>query len=188
MTEEQQNTDPQFSNSETATRGEFVQLFTRYQRRLYLYILAQVPSPLDAEEILQETNIVIWRKCDQFRPGSNFLAWACQIANYEVLKHREKRRRDRHYFSDAFVAQVADEALAGAEELERRRQALIDCLRKLRPKDRDLIQRRYAPGETGKSVAKFLGRPVNSVYQSLGRIRRALLECIQRRLAVEAGP
>lgn len=173
--------------SDASAGDEFVQLFTRYQRRLYLFILAQVPHPVDAEEILQETNVIIWQKCDRFRPGTNFFAWACQIAKYEVLKQRDKRRRERFHFSDRFVEQLAEDALANADELEQRRQALIDCLGKLRSKDRELIQRRYAPGESGKSVADFLGRPVNSVYQSLGRIRRALMECIHRQLAVEAG-
>ena len=179
MTSNEQPADSQ------KTDAEFVQLFTRYQRRLYLFILAQVPSPVDAEEILQETNVIIWRKCDQFELGTNFLAWASQIAKYEVLKYREKHRRDRLYFSESFVEQVADEALVTSEELELRRNALLHCLGKLRDQDRELIQRRYAPGENGKSVAECLGRPVNSVYQSLGRIRRTLMECIDRRLAIE---
>lgn len=165
---------------------ELVQLFTRSQRRLYLHILAQLGNPVDAEEALQETNLVIWRKSDQYRPGTNFLAWACQIANFEVKKLRERRGRDRLYFSDEFVQRISEETPGTGEEFEERRRALNECLRRLRPKDRELIQRRYAPGENGRSVAEFLGRPANSVYQSLGRIRRTLLECIRRRLAAES--
>lgn len=164
---------------------EFIQLFTRYQRKLYLYILAQIPNPVDAEEILQETNLVIWRKCDEFRPGSNFLAWSSRIARYEILKHLERRRRDRIQFSPEFIEQIAEEALADSGELEHRRQALALCLGKLRPQDRELIQLRYTPGENGLSIARSLKRPVNSVYQSLARIRRTLLECVTRRLAAE---
>lgn len=175
------------SGTADAASVEFIQLFTRHQRRLYLFILAQVPNPVDAEEILQETNVVIWNKFRQFRPGTNFLAWICQIANYEVLKYRSRRKRDRHYFSDEFLEQVAADALTRAEELESRRAALVHCLGKLREQDRQLIQTRYAPGENGKRVAEILGRPANSVYQSLSRIRRTLLECINRRLAAEAG-
>ena len=63
---------------------------------------------------------------------------------------------------------------------------MLACLARLAPSDRELIRRRYSPGETGKSLAEALGRPANSVYQSLGRIRRTLLECIKRRLAAEA--
>ena len=180
--------ESKFESLASPVNEEFVQLFSRSQRRIYLYILSQVQNAVDAEEILQETNIVIWRKCQQFQLGSNFLAWASQIANYEVLKYRERIRRDRLYFSEEFIRNVAEDALASADNLERRRQALIYCLGKLKEKDRELIKLRYKPGANGKSVAEILGRPINSVYQSMGRIRRALFECINRRLATEASP
>ena len=183
--------DQQMPNDEAAVAApldrEFVELFTRHQRRLYLLILAQVPRPADAEEILQETNLVIWRKAAKFQPGTNFFAWAAQIAGYEVLKYRERKHRERRYFTDAFIERIAEEAQTGADALEERRKALAVCLGKLRPEDRELVQKRYAPGKNGKSVAETLGRPVNSVYQSLGRIRRVLLECINRQLAAQAG-
>ena len=169
-----------------APDADFVQLFTKFQRRIYLFILFKVPHPFDADEILQETNLVIWRKCDQFQMGTNFLAWACQIATFEVLKFRDRSRRDRLYFSDEFIEQIGEAALDNAEHLEERRNALVTCLGKLREKDRELIQCRYAPDEKGINLARRLGRPANSVYQSLGRIRRTLLECINRRLRAES--
>lgn len=165
--------------------ADFVALFTRTQRRLYLYVLAQVPVPVDAEEILQETNVVIWRKAGQFQAGTNFFAWAAQIANFEVMKFRSRRKRDKLQFNDEFIEHIAEEALQRADELEERQAALLHCIQRLRPADRELIQQRYAPGETGKNLAEAAGRPANSVYQSLGRIRRTLWECIQRRLAAE---
>jgi RNA polymerase sigma-70 factor (ECF subfamily) len=155
----------------SAPSAEFVQLFTHHQRRLFLFILSQIPNPIEAEEVQQETNVVIWSKFSQFRPGTNFLAWVSQIANFEVMQ-----------FSDEFLETVSKEALERSDELEERRNALIECIQKLRPRDRELIQQRYAPGEKGKHLAEQIGRPANSVYQSLGRIRRALMECIQRRL------
>lgn len=164
---------------------EFVQLFTRTQRRLYLYILSQVASTQDAEEILQETNLIVWSKYHQFDVTTNFFAWSAQIATYEVLKFRQRKHREKLRFTDEFIDAVAKEVLERSEELERRRHALEHCLEKLRPDDRKLIHRRYQPGERGKFVAEDLGRPANSVYQSLGRIRKTLLECMQRRLAAE---
>ena len=186
MTEQNFNEASDSSLAIAAPDADFVQLFTKYQRRIYLFILFKVPYPFDADEILQETNLVIWRKCDQFQMGTNFLAWACQIATFEVLKFRDRKRRDRLYFSDEFIEQIGEAALVDVAHLEERRNALVACLAKLRAKDRELIQYRYAPGETGKNLARQLGRPANSVYQSLGRIRRTLLECINRRLRVES--
>jgi len=162
---------------------EFVGLFTRHQRRLFLYILSQIFNPVEAEEVLQETNLVLLAKHGQFEPGTNFYAWACRIAGYEILKNRERRARDRHQFSDDFLRQVAEDVAEASPELERRRIALGTCLKKLRAKDRELIRKRYRPGQSGKGLAEELGRPANSVYQSLGRIRKTLLECIRRQLA-----
>jgi len=186
VTEVRINTETESTVS--APREEFIKLFTRYQRRVFLFILSQVPSPVDAEEIHQETNVIIWRKFDRFELGTNFLAWACQIANYEVLKYRSRQRRDRQLFSDEFVRQVASDAIEQAEELEQRRQHLAVCLSKLRNNDRELIQQRYSAGESGKSVAELIGRPINSVYQSLSRIRRTLLECVNRQIRTQATP
>lgn len=162
---------------------EFVQLFTRAQRPIYLFILAQTGDVQAAEEILQETNLIIWAKCDQFQPDTNFGAWTRQIAMYEVLKWRQRQKREKLRFSDEFLSVVAEEAGVRSAEQEQRREALQHCLQKLESKDRRLIEQRYQPGVTGKELAASLGRPANSVYQSLGRIRRALLACIERRLA-----
>ena len=169
-------------------RDEFVQLFTRAQRPLYLYILAQVGNVQAAEEILQETNLVIWAKTEQFQPETNFAAWTRQIATYEILKFRQRRRRDKLTFSDEFLSAVAEEVVVQSNELEQRREALRDCLTRLTDTDRRLIEHRYQPGISGKELAQTLGRPANSVYQSLGRIRRNLLDCIHRKLsAAEVG-
>jgi len=165
---------------------EFVQLFSRNQRRIYLHIMGQVGSAEDAEEILQETNVVIWSKFDRFEAGTNFIAWSFQIANFEVLKYRDRRRASKLVFSDDLLQTIALESEETQDDLDLRRSALRDCLGKLRPHDRELIQSRYAPGHSGKDVADTLGRPSNSVYQSIGRIRRSLFECISRRLAAEA--
>lgn len=164
---------------------EFVQLFTRYQRRVYLFILSQIPNPNDAEEVLQESNVVILRKCNQFEMGTNFLAWACSIARFEVLKHHDRNKRDRLSFSNEFLELVEGETVRRDQLTEFRRDALGKCIGKLAEKDRDLLQLRYATGSDGNTVAEKLGRPRNSIYQSLSRIRKSLLDCVNRKLAAE---
>ncbi len=162
---------------------EFVQLFTRAQRPLYLFILAQVGRVDAAEEILQETNLIIWAKSNQYQPNTNFAAWIRQIATYEILKSRQKYKRDKLKFSDEFINSIAEEAANRSVDQDRQQAALQICLEKLQQEDRELIQQRYRPGISGNELASELGRPRNSVYQSLGRIRRALLECVTRQLA-----
>ena len=172
---------------------QFLKDFTGSQRRLYLTILSQVGRPGDAEEVLQNANLALWRKQHTFVPGTNFAAWSTRVATLEVLKWREKRGRDKLRFSDEFVAAVAREAEADPTLWEDRRAALARCVTKLSEKDRDLLTRRYTPGTdggevSGKEVAAMLGRPTNAVYQSLGRIKKALAECVRRELQTAGIP
>lgn len=170
----------------SAPSEEFIQLFTQAQRSLYLFILAQIGGTQAAEEILQETNLVIWSKYSQFEIGTSFTAWVRQVAVYEILKWKQRKSRDKLTFSDEFVTAIAANFGDQPEHVEQQQLALEQCLKKLNHQDRELIEKRYEPGMSGKTVAELLGRPPNSVYQSLGRIRKILMECVQRTLAVES--
>jgi len=162
---------------------EFIRLFTQSQRSLYLFILPLVHSVQDAEEVLQESNVVILSKWYQFEPGTNFLAWCRAIARLEVFRFRRARHHRLQLLDDDVIEMLAEKMNDQPANTDQQREALADCISKLREADQDLIRRRYAAGSTGDDVAHQLGRPANSVYQSLGRVRRVLLECVRRKLA-----
>ena len=166
----------------------FAQLLAKCQRRVFLYALGLVHNAADAEEILQQTNLVLWRKFDQFQPGTDFARWACRVAYYEVLKFRERRAREARLFSNAFVETLAEDSGRSMDLWDARRDALVGCLRKLSRKDRQLVLGRYQENATTRSVAEALGRSVQGTRKSLHRIRLALLACIQRTLAAEEHP
>ena len=166
---------------------EFIVLFGAHQRRLFQHILAILPNLQDAEDVLQETNLVLWRKFTQFRRGTSFLAWASRVAYLEVLKFREVSTSRRLLFLDErLLDQLAVEAIEGADYLDAVREALQGCLLKLSTTDRELVTSRYIKGTSGKRLADELGRPRNSIYKSLGRIRQVLLHCIDRTLGRSA--
>lgn len=171
------------SNTAAEPDEEFIRSFTQCQRPLFLYLLPLLGNAADAEEVLQETNLVIWRKRTDFEPGTNFLAWGRTIARLEVFRFRRNRGRKLTFLEQGILELVAEQAETIGNDLELRQEALSHCMQQLRPKDRELVQMRYAVGANGDKVAQQLGRPANSVYQSLGRIRRALMECVQHRMA-----
>jgi RNA polymerase sigma-70 factor (ECF subfamily) len=160
-------------------------LLATCQRRVFLYALGLLHNAADAEEVLQETNLVLWRKFDEFKPGTDFDRWACRVAHYEVLKFREKRSRTARLFSEGFIEALAVVAENGFDQLEPRRTALVRCLGKLHDMDRRLITERYQGQATTESVAHALGRSVQGTRKALHRIRMALLACIERTLAAE---
>lgn len=166
---------------------DFIRAFTQSQRALYLFVLPLVGNPNDADEVIQETNLVIWAKWRQFEPGTNFLAWVRAIARLEVLRFRRSRGRKVVFMDDSLLDLVAHRAEQISGETDQRQEALAECVQSLRPRDRELIRMRYAPGANGDLVARQLGRPANSVYQSLSRIRRALVDCVRHRMAEQTG-
>ncbi len=172
--------DPDF---DALTDEEFIRLFTTTQRPLFLHILPLVGNGTDADEVLQETNLIMWSKRRQFQPGTSFLAWGRAIARLEVFRFRRTRGTKLRFLDGQLLDVVASHSEETDDEVEIRKEALARCIRKLSAKDRNLLRLRYTPGSSGDEIAKQLGRPANSVYQSLGRIRRALADCIQRRLA-----
>lgn len=162
---------------------EFVRLLGKYQQRIYAFILTLAADWNDADEVLQETNVVLWRKFSEFKPDSDFVRWACQVAYFEVLKHRKRQKQDRLVFSEQFLEAVSADSIAMADELDVQRQALAACRDKLPPHDRDLLDRRYRSGATTQSVAIDLGRSVEAVYKAVQRIRVKLQNCVRRALA-----
>lgn len=164
---------------------EFVRLLSQHQPLIRGFILTLLPNRTEADDLFQQTSILLWRKFEHFHEGSNFGAWACQIAKLEVRNFLRVRSRDRHYFSDEMLASLADIRLALDSELELRRDALRQCVDKLRPSDKEIIHKCYGPhATTAKDAAAHLGRPTNTLYKALIRIRRSLFECIERALKV----
>ena len=160
-----------------------MELFALHQRRLHLYLSALLPSPADAEEVLHETNIVIWKKFDQFQPGGDFLTWAYRIAYLQTCDYRRRKARSGLGFQPDVLEQLAETARAEDELLERRRAALAECTKKLDAEDRTLLEECYAPEARISDVAERLGRTATSLYRSLRRIRQLLGACIERSLA-----
>jgi RNA polymerase sigma-70 factor (ECF subfamily) len=172
----------------TPSHSEFVLLFSQHARRLYSYIYLLVGNEVDADDVFQETSRVLWEKFGEFTPGTSFLAWAERVAHFQTLHFRSRRKRDRLQFSAEFIDAIAQQRAGSLESLERRQQALDDCLGKLREPDQQLIRLRYSEGATTKSVAERVGRSVDAVYKALNRIEGLLLDCTQRALHGRTNP
>ncbi|WP_439629404.1 sigma-70 family RNA polymerase sigma factor [Gemmata sp.] len=163
----------------------FVMLFARHERDLYRYVLTLLPSPADAEDVVQEAAAALWQNFGGFDPGRPFLPWACRFAYHQVLNFRRRQRTHRRLFSDAVVEALAVEWPADSEGADARREALDGCLGKLPPGDRDLVRLRYAAEDDVTALAGRTGQTANALYKSLQRIRKSLMDCVTRTLAEE---
>lgn len=162
----------------------FVALLTAAQTTIALAIRGLMPGDGGVDEVIQQTNVKIWQKRDEFELGTNFKAWAVTIARYEVLNYRKQQARDaRLRFSDDLETQIAEEISQLDDTLVDRQLALRECLQQIKPESRELLLSRYASDETLSDYATRVGRSVGGVKVTLCRLRSALSACIERRMA-----
>jgi RNA polymerase sigma-70 factor (ECF subfamily) len=157
---------------------EFLQLITEFQGRLFGFVLAMLGDVDQANEVLQETNLVLWRKSDEFEPGSDFKAWSFRVAHFQVMAFRQRQLRDRLVFSDEVIEQFSRDAAAQDEAYEQRIELLGTCIDSLSERNRDVLCRFYDQGESLDTIAASLKRTANAVGQMLFRIRRSLIQCV----------
>ena len=171
---------------ELERRDAFARLFAQHDRWLFAYLVSLLSSAADAEEVFQEVCVILWRKHETFELGTDFVKWVSVIAHNQVHRFRRQQKRIGPQLSDVTVDLLAQDAVERADLLECRRDALRRCLEKLPNKDRQLVRHCYGDSRaTFKTAAEDLGRPVNTVYKALNRIRKVLYECIERTISVE---
>ncbi len=165
---------------------EFVALLARQERLLGAYVMTMVPHAADADDILQEAKVVMWRAFPQFEAGTNFGAWARKICFHQVLAFRKRKHRDRLDFSDTFLQAVAEEMEQSSTHLEHRERALHDCMNKLTTDHRQVLELRYHQNLDLEAMSGQLGRTTTALYRLLSRIRQNLHGCITQTLAIHA--
>lgn len=172
--------------SEDSRQEQFLRLFLQHQLQVEAYVRSLVPNRTDAEELLQDVAAVLWRKFDDFQLGTRFDHWACHVAHNHVLYYFRRKRRDTQVFADYVLTAVAQEAIRQNDVWPERRDALETCLQQLPQADRELIQARFQPSTTNRTVAHQTGRSETAISRALNRIYTALLNCIEQRIESSA--
>lgn len=162
--------------------AEIVAIIARHQTRLRGLVRCLLVPAADVDDVLQEINTVLWEKAADFKAGTDFWAWASQIARFKVFNHLRRHGRERLVFDELLLNEIADLAQQKLADVDRRREALEDCLGRLQAPQRQLIELRYTSGHAIAKIAEVIGRPEASVRQTLFRIRQALQACIESKL------
>lgn len=161
----------------------FVRLITRHTDEIRRYLTTLLANERLADELMQDTALVIWDKFDQYDENRPFLPWAFRFAYFEVLRYRKQMQRDRLVFSDELLSMIADERVAMQSDIEVRRKALRECLETLPENDRRLIARRYESQDTIMDLARQLEVHPKRLYYTLEKIRQKLWLCVNGRMA-----
>jgi len=166
---------------------EFLRLLGAHERSLFAYVYALAPGWQDAEEVMQRLRIRIWQQFDQYETDKPFDAWARAIAYYLVLAFRKEKSRQREFFAERILEAVSSEFEKHQERSNERRDALLGCLEKLEGQKREIVHAYYSSArQESEPLARSLEMTPNALRQSLFRIRRTLLDCVERTMRVES--
>ncbi len=158
---------------------DFVRLLTENFARIYTYIYGLIGSHHDAEDVMQETSNVLWRKFSDYQTGTNFLAWALTIAYFQVLDFRKRMKYRRvRQFDQEVLEKLNQDAQAKSENVDAYIHWLKHCIKKLKEEDRYLITLRFVDGQTVKMIAENISQSVQNIHYHLRKIYDSLRQCV----------
>ena len=88
----------------------FVQLLTESQNRLYGYIYTMIGDHSRSKDVLQETNLVLWRKYDELQKVENFKAWSFTVCKFQVMAYLRDKKRDRLLLDPELADMISETA------------------------------------------------------------------------------
>jgi RNA polymerase sigma-70 factor (ECF subfamily) len=160
----------------------FIRELTDWQNRLFGYLVTLLGDVHDAHDVLQETNLVMWRRMETFTPGTDFGAWARRCAYFQAMAFLRDRKRGPSLLGEELLAMIAEEEEATPGDEYERKLALRDCLGRLDDGQRRLIKCRYHDRVPVRKLAEDHGKSESAIKMTLMRIREMLQVCIDSKL------
>ena len=176
------NENPDQPASKPASQQEFLRVFLANEREILRYVVALVPNLADAQEIVQQTAVVLWEKFDQYDAERPFAPWACRFALNVTRQWMARRQRWKALLNSGLAEELASRREQLRPEFDARLVHLDRCLQKLPEEQRSLVDGYYYRQLDVATVSDQAERTVDAVYKALQRIRRQLRECIERSL------
>ncbi len=171
--------------SDISKQARFFRHYNSVQVRLYSYLLTVVHNRNDAEDILQETAIVLWEKFDEFQEGTSFGAWAVRIAGFKALEFMRHNRKTRMFFDESFYESICQEAEESTVDVPERLEALHFCLNKVPDPSKKLLAMRYMKDIPIRRISHQTGRSAAGLYQTFTRLIGLLRDCMDKYIARE---
>jgi RNA polymerase sigma-70 factor, ECF subfamily len=145
----------------------FAILFSRYQEPLFGFFRRRVADPTQAEELTQETFVVILRSASRYEPRALFRTYLYAIG-FKILRAHRRRAALRATFLGATAEGPAAQNPFDAEVL------LRQALGKLERADREILLLREFEQLSYAEIGKLLRLPLNTVRSRLFRARMSL--------------
>ena len=154
-------------------------LFARHHVRVYRFVLRLVGNPTTAEDLISDVFLDVWRQAEKFEGRSAVSTWMLAIARFKALSALRKRPDEE---LDEETAETIEDASDNPEvSLEKKDKSAVlrQCLEKLSPEHKEIIDLVYDHEKSVEEVAEIVGIPENTVKTRLFYARKKLAELLQ---------
>lgn len=145
----------------------FSLIVEKYKERLYWHIRKIVIVHDDANDVLQETFIKIWKNLGQFRKDSQFYTWAYKIATNESLNHLRKEKKHSFISNNGnnkeLIEKIFEDAYFDGDELQKKLQLAILTLPE---KQRIVFNMKYFEEMKYEDMSEILDTSVGALKAS----------------------
>jgi len=162
---------------ERARRGDsaaFGSLHARFARSVHAVLLARL-SAVDAEDGLQETFVLAWKRLASLRDPSAVGPWLHAIAR-NVARDRRRDLRE----TGALVAEIPANVECPPTDKDELRERVMEHLRSLPEAYKETLTMRLVEGMSGPEIAEATGLTAGSVRVNLCRGMGLLRELLEK--------
>jgi len=146
-----------------------------YKDKLYRFAKSMVGNSFDAEDIIQEVLVKIWKKKDQFVEIDNKEAWCMTVTrNLSIDKIRSKKNKGTSNIDDYYHISDSNATPAVALEQKDALNRVMAMLNELPDNQRSVMHLRDVEGYTYKEISDMTGLTVDQVKVNLHRARKTL--------------
>jgi len=154
------------------------QLYLLWQPRLLAFVARRLGDRHDAEDVVHEVMLDIWRQAGRFEGRSRPLTWAMSIAHHKLVDRQRKHYRE-DTTDDKALFEGDDEtdlsaAVTGARDAKR----LHDCLGRLSDAHRTAVHLAFFEELSYPDIAEIIACPVGTVKTRLFHARKLLKDCL----------
>src|SRR5689334_24116766 len=154
-------------------------LFSRHHVRVYRFVLRLVGNPTTAEDLISEVFLDVWRQADRFEGRSAVSTWLLAIARFKALSALRKKPDEA---LDEETAEAIEDTADNPEVALAKKDkgaVLRQCLAKLSPEHREIIDLVYYHEKSIEEVAQIVKIPENTVKTRMFYARKKLAELLQ---------
>jgi RNA polymerase sigma-70 factor, ECF subfamily len=161
-------------------------LYARHHVKVFRFVLRLVRNEASAQDLINEVFLDVWRQAGRFEGRSAVSTWILAIARFKALS--SMRRRTEAMLDEETAEAIEDQADTPDVTLQKKNmgEILRQCLTKLSPDHREIIDLVYYHEKSVEDVAKIVDIPENTVKTRMFYARKKLAELL-REAGVERG-